>query len=82
MIALASVSRAHAAPGTELQMEITVEAVRHKVRATSASCRSSIRREKRRLRHLDGCEERVPPSDVAKVRVPGYRHLSTDALVT
>ena len=35
MIALASVSREHAAPGTELQMEITVEAVRHKVRATT-----------------------------------------------
>lgn len=34
MIALASISREHAAPGTELQMEITVEAVRHKVRAT------------------------------------------------
>jgi aminomethyltransferase len=34
MIALASVSRAHATPGAELQMELTVEAVRHKVRAT------------------------------------------------
>jgi aminomethyltransferase len=34
MIALASVSREHAAAGTELQMELTVEAVRHKVRAT------------------------------------------------
>ena len=33
MIALASVSRENAAPGTELQMELTVEAVRHKVRA-------------------------------------------------
>jgi aminomethyltransferase len=33
MIALASISSAHAGPGTELQMEITVEAVRHKVRA-------------------------------------------------
>jgi aminomethyltransferase len=33
MIALASISREHAAPGTELQMELTVEAVRHKVRA-------------------------------------------------
>jgi aminomethyltransferase len=35
MIALASISREHAAPGTELQMEFTVEAVRHKVRATT-----------------------------------------------
>lgn len=35
MIALASLSREHAAPGTELQMELTVEAVRHKVRATT-----------------------------------------------
>jgi len=35
MIALASVSRENAAPGTELQMELTVEAVRHKVRATT-----------------------------------------------
>jgi aminomethyltransferase len=34
MIALASVSRAHSTPGAELQMELTVEAVRHKVRAT------------------------------------------------
>ncbi len=34
MIALASIAREHAAPGTELQMELTVEAVRHKVRAT------------------------------------------------
>jgi aminomethyltransferase len=34
MIALASVTREHSAPGTELQMELTVEAVRHKVRAT------------------------------------------------
>ncbi len=33
MIALASISREHAAAGTELQMELTVEAVRHKVRA-------------------------------------------------
>jgi aminomethyltransferase len=33
MIALASLSSHHAAPGTELQMEITVEAVRHKARA-------------------------------------------------
>jgi aminomethyltransferase len=32
MIALASISSPHARPGTELQMEITVEAVRHKVR--------------------------------------------------
>ncbi|MGA9184654.1 MAG: glycine cleavage T C-terminal barrel domain-containing protein, partial [Candidatus Acidiferrales bacterium] len=35
MIALASVARDHAAPGIELQMELTVEAVRHKVRATT-----------------------------------------------
>ena len=35
MIALASVSHEHAAPGTELQMELTVEATRHKVRAVS-----------------------------------------------
>ena len=34
MIALASVARAHSTPGAELQMELTVEAVRHKVRAT------------------------------------------------
>jgi glycine cleavage system aminomethyltransferase T len=34
MIALASLRREHAAAGTELQMELTVEAVRHKVRAT------------------------------------------------
>jgi aminomethyltransferase len=34
MIALASVGHAHSAPGAELQMELTVEAVRHKVRAT------------------------------------------------
>jgi aminomethyltransferase len=34
MIALASVGSEHAAPGTGLQMELTVEAVRHKVRAT------------------------------------------------
>jgi aminomethyltransferase len=33
MIALASLSSPQARPGTELQMEITVEAVRHKVRA-------------------------------------------------
>ena len=33
MIALATVTREHAAPGTELQMELTVEAARHKVRA-------------------------------------------------
>jgi aminomethyltransferase len=32
MLALASISIPHARPGTELQMEITVEAVRHKVR--------------------------------------------------
>ena len=35
MIALASVSREHATPGTELLMELTVEATRHKVRATT-----------------------------------------------
>jgi aminomethyltransferase len=35
MIALASVSREHAALGTELHMELTIEAVRHKVRATT-----------------------------------------------
>ncbi len=35
MIALASIGNGHAAPGTELQMEFTVEAVRHKVRATA-----------------------------------------------
>ena len=35
MIALASISADHAAPGTELQMEFTVEATRHKVRATT-----------------------------------------------
>jgi aminomethyltransferase len=34
MIALASVHREHAAPGTNLQMELTVEAVRHKVTGT------------------------------------------------
>ncbi|MGH9711803.1 MAG: aminomethyltransferase family protein [Candidatus Acidiferrales bacterium] len=35
MIALASLNREQAAPGTELHMELTVEAVRHKVRATT-----------------------------------------------
>jgi aminomethyltransferase len=35
MIALATINREHAAAGTELQMEMTVEAVRHKVRATT-----------------------------------------------
>jgi aminomethyltransferase len=34
MIALASISRRHASAGTNLQMELTVEAVRHKVTAT------------------------------------------------
>jgi aminomethyltransferase len=34
MIALASLERQHASPGAELQIELTVEAVRHKVRAT------------------------------------------------
>ena len=33
MIALASIKREHAAAGTELQMELTVEAVRHTVSA-------------------------------------------------
>ncbi len=36
MIALASVSSANAAAGSKLQMELTVEAVRHRVRATVA----------------------------------------------
>jgi aminomethyltransferase len=35
MIALASLNREHAKSGTELHMELTVEAVRHKVRATT-----------------------------------------------
>ena len=35
MIALASLNREHAAAGTELQMELTVESVRHKVRAVT-----------------------------------------------
>jgi aminomethyltransferase len=35
MIALASLNREHAAVGTQLQMELTVEAVRQKVRATT-----------------------------------------------
>jgi glycine cleavage system aminomethyltransferase T len=34
MIALATVKREHTRPGTRLQFEITVEAVRHHVRAT------------------------------------------------
>jgi aminomethyltransferase len=34
MIALATVRREYARPGTRLQFEITVEAVRHHVRAT------------------------------------------------
>ena len=34
MIALASVGTAHSKPGTRLQMEITIEAVRHKAAAT------------------------------------------------
>jgi aminomethyltransferase len=34
MVALASVTREHATPGAQLEMEITVEAVRHKARAT------------------------------------------------
>jgi len=36
MIALASVGRHHAKPGAALEMELTVEAVRHRVRATVA----------------------------------------------
>ncbi|MBV8053362.1 MAG: aminomethyltransferase family protein [Acidobacteriaceae bacterium] len=34
MIALSSVETAHSKPGTRLQMEITIEAIRHKVTAT------------------------------------------------
>ena len=34
MIALATINRGHTRPGTKLQFEITVEAVRHNVRAT------------------------------------------------
>jgi glycine cleavage system aminomethyltransferase T len=34
MIALATVKREYTRPGTRLQFEITVEAVRHNVRAT------------------------------------------------
>jgi len=34
MIALASIDTAHSQPGTKLQMEITIEAVRQKVTAT------------------------------------------------
>jgi aminomethyltransferase len=34
LIALGSVKREHAKPGTRLEMEMTVEAVRHRVRAT------------------------------------------------
>jgi len=37
MIALASISSQHAQPGTRLQMELTVEAVRHSVTATTAA---------------------------------------------
>jgi aminomethyltransferase len=37
MIALASVASAHAAPGTRLEMELTVEAVRHTVGTTVAA---------------------------------------------
>jgi aminomethyltransferase len=36
MIALATVDRPHYAEGTQLQMEVTVEAVRHRVKATVA----------------------------------------------
>jgi aminomethyltransferase len=34
LIALATVDRPHFAPGTELEVEVTVEAVRHRARAT------------------------------------------------
>jgi aminomethyltransferase len=34
MIALATVAAPHTAPGTELECEVTVEAVRHRVPAT------------------------------------------------
>jgi glycine cleavage system aminomethyltransferase T len=34
LIALATVAREHAAPGTVLEFELTVEAVRHRVPAT------------------------------------------------
>jgi glycine cleavage system aminomethyltransferase T len=34
MIALATINRGYTRPGTRLQFEITVEAVRHPVRAT------------------------------------------------
>ena len=34
MIALATINRGYTRPGTKLQFEITVEAVRHNVRAT------------------------------------------------
>jgi glycine cleavage system aminomethyltransferase T len=34
MIALATVGRPHYAEGSQLQMEVTVEAVRHRVKAT------------------------------------------------
>jgi aminomethyltransferase len=37
LIALASLEPQHATPGTRLQMEMTVEAVRHKVSATVRS---------------------------------------------
>ncbi|MCA1561140.1 MAG: hypothetical protein LC804_13040 [Acidobacteria bacterium] len=36
MIALATLQREYTAPGTRLQLEVTVEAVRHKVAATVA----------------------------------------------
>ena len=36
MVALASIDTAHSKPGTKLQMEITIEAVRQKVTATVA----------------------------------------------
>ena len=37
MIALASISSEHAQPGTRLQIEFTVEAIRHKVSATAVN---------------------------------------------
>jgi len=37
MIALASIGSEYAQPGSKLQMELTVEAVRHKVTATTVT---------------------------------------------
>jgi len=50
MIALASVGREHAAAGTLLQMEMTVEAVRLRSLRKCCRCRFSIRRARRRHR--------------------------------